>query len=127
MKLLISRKLAEAVDRIGRGTRCCTAVVTGPSQRMFTALPISSNGQAIHKLGANRPNPHVGTEINQAIAGSLAYHPRSAAPSRSASQPPAKTPALPPTRSSEARKLPVETRSSPKLSIITLGVHSASP
>ena len=35
---------------------------TGPSQRMFTALPMSSSGQAIHRFGANRPKPQAGTE-----------------------------------------------------------------
>ena len=29
---------------------------------MFTALPTRSSGQAIHRLGANSPHPHVGTD-----------------------------------------------------------------
>src|SRR6185503_20652380 len=127
MRLLISRKLAEAVDRIARGTRCCTAVVTGDSHRMLTAFPISSSGHAIHRFGANKPMPQAGIETIQAIVGSLAYQLRSAEPSRSASQPPANTPAQPPTSRSEARKFPVVSRSSPKLRMITDGVHNARP
>src|SRR5579864_6117252 len=127
IRLLIRRKLADAVARIGRGTRCCTAVTTGPSHRILTALPTRRSGQATHRLGAKKPRPHAGTEMSQAMAGSFAYQLLSVEPRRSANQPPANTPAQPPMRSNEARKLPVETRSRPKLSIITFGVHSARP
>src|SRR5207249_4488115 len=116
IKLLISRKLADAVARIGRGTKCWIAVLTGPSHKLLSELPISSSGQAIHKLGANSPSAQAGAAISHANAGSLANQPRSARPSLSANQPPAKTPAQPPTKTRDARKLAVGISSSLKLS-----------
>src|SRR5690242_12598222 len=94
---------------------------------MLSALGTRSSGQATRRFGTSRPATNVGAVISQAIAGSFAYQPRSAVPSRSASQPPAKTPAQPPMKMIEARKLAVEMRSSPKLRISTDGVHSARP
>src|SRR3569832_2018656 len=101
MRLLISRKLADAVERIRAGTRCWTAVITGPSQRMLRALGISRSGQASQRLGAISPAAKVGAVIAQAIAGSLAYQPRPRWPSRSANQPPANTPVHPPMKTTE--------------------------
>ena len=115
IKLLISRKLAEAVDRIGRGTRCWTAVVTGPNHRMLTALPTNSSGQATHRLGAKSPNPHAGAETIHAMAGSFAYQAWSMSPRRSASQPPANTPAHPPISKEEATNWARSSSPRPKL------------
>src|SRR5438105_9771020 len=102
MRLLMRRKLAEAVDRMALGTRCWTAVITGPSQKILSAFGINSSGQASHRLGAINPAAKVGAVIAQAIAGIFAYQPRSRRPSRSASQPPASTPVQPPMNTTEA-------------------------
>ena len=82
---------------------------------MLSALGMSSSGQASHRLGASRPAAKVGAVISQAIAGSFAYQPRSAAPRRSASQPPANTPVQPPMKHHRGEKLPRANRSRPKL------------
>src|SRR4051812_32024429 len=103
------------------------AVVTGPSHRMLSALGINRSGQASQRLGAIKPPANVGAVMSQAMAGSLAYHPRSTAPSRSASQPPAKTPVQPPIKITEARNCPRPIRPMPKLRSRTEGVQTASP
>src|SRR3546814_11105212 len=100
----IIRKLALAVARICGGTRCWTALVTGPSHRMLSALGISSSTHDAAGIGTSSPAAQVGAVISQAIAGSRDYQRLSAAPSRSATQPPAKTPAVPPTSAEERRR-----------------------
>src|SRR3954470_13805530 len=127
MRLLISRKLAEAVDRMRCGTRCCTAVITGPNQRMLSALATSNGGHASHRFGAIRPTAKTGAVISQAMAGSFAYQPLSKCPSRSANQPPAKTPVHPPRNTTEAMNCPRSISPRWKLLSSTDGVHVARP
>src|SRR3546814_14210583 len=77
---------------------------------MLSALGISSSTHDAAGIGTSSPAAKVGAVISQAIAGSRAYQRLSAAPSRTASQPPAKTPAVPPTRSSDPLNWPVGMR-----------------
>jgi hypothetical protein len=94
---------------------------------MLRPLATSKNGQATQRLGAISPSAQAGALMSHAIAGRRAYQRRSLRPRRSASQPPAKTPAVPPIRSKVPIYWPVEIRSTSKLRMITDGVHSARP
>ena len=126
-RLLINRKLAEAVARIGRGTRCWTAVVTGPSHRMLSALATSSSGQASHRFGASRPSAKAGAVISQAIAGSFAYQPRSTRAEAVGEPAPGEHAGAAADQEQRGEEIAGRRRPRPKLRISTDGVHSARP
>ena len=68
----MSRKLADAVARMCGGTRCWTAVVTGPSHRMLSALGIRNRNHAVIGDRDRNAAMNSGAVISHAIAGSLA-------------------------------------------------------
>ena len=108
----MSRKLAEAVARIGRGNQMLDRGRHRPEPQDVER--VGDEQQRPGDPQARAPSAratNIGAVISQAIAGSFAYQLRSIAPRRSASQPPANTPVVPPMSSSEAKKLPVWMRS----------------
>ena len=115
IRLLMSRKLADAVARMGLGTRC------------WTAVDHRAEPQDIHRVADQQQRPgepqsraptaqsaNVGAAIGQAIAGSFTYQARSVGSEPVREPPPAKNPRSP--RSGERRKkLAPGDRPSPKL------------
>ena len=69
MRLLMNRKLAEAVARIVGRTMCWTAVMTGPSQASASICPTVNSSHAIHRFGANSPSAKVGAVMMKHMAG----------------------------------------------------------
>ena len=69
IRLLMNRKLAEAVARMLGGTICWTAAMTGPSQASASIWPIANSSQPSHRLGANRPSAKQGAATRKQTAG----------------------------------------------------------
>ncbi len=72
IRLLMNRKHAAAVTRMWAGARCWVAVVSGPTNRMFSALGISRNSHATTGDGDRRPATNRGAVTSQAKAETLA-------------------------------------------------------
>ena len=107
---------AAAVARMCRGTRCWTAVASGASHRMLSALAISNSGHATHRLGASSPATNSGAVISQAIAGSLAYQPRSPRPGDRPTSRRRKCPTQPPMRTGRPEEIARSTEVEPEAS-----------
>ena len=69
IRLLMNRKLAEAVARMFGGTMCWTAAITGPSQASASIWPRANSSQASQSEGANRPSAKAGAAIRKQQAG----------------------------------------------------------
>ena len=102
IRLLMNRKLAEAVARMLGGTMCWTAAITGPSQASASIWPIANRIQPSaerRREQAEREDRRGDQEADrrdQGIGGRVAR-----ARSRSPSQPPSQVPAMPPTSTIE--------------------------